>query len=380
MTFRRLRETTRKREPGDERAVTPRTWVLMLACLTGIVAPATASDLCGTTIVANLTLDHDLTCPGNGLIVGADGITINLNGHTITGPGSGVGISVPNRTGVVIVGGTVKNFLAGIQLVNSTAIVVKENRFTGNQDAVFLVGTSGSTIKENTAWQNSRVGVMLRPSGIRNSTQNLVAENTLTDNTNGIILVETPTGNVLKENMISGSSNAGINVNGGVSGNLIQENAFIGNAAGIRLNLVARALADRQQLHREHDCDEYLWNHGACRRQHFQGEHLGGQRGGCLFLAGVEPVRKRGQDGFERTQQNFAPRRTSCFAVALALVSALRPVQGRADFSEWSLPVNLGPPINTPGTEVGPHRLQGRLEPLPSAQFRRLRFAARERR
>lgn len=137
---------------------TPRTWVPMLACLACIVSPATASDLCGTTIVANLTLDHDLTCPGNGLIVGADGITINLNGHTIMGPGSGVGINVPNRTGVVIVGGTVKNFLAGVQLVNSTAIVVKENRFTGNQDAVFLIGTSGSTIKENTAWQNRRVG------------------------------------------------------------------------------------------------------------------------------------------------------------------------------------------------------------------------------
>ena len=243
MTFRWLRETTRKKEPGDVRALTARAWVLVLAGLvTGIVAPATASDLCGTTILANLTLDHDLNCSGNGLIVGADGITINLNGHTIVGPGSGVGISVSNRTGVVIVGGTVKNFLAGVQLVNSTAIVVKENRFTGNQDAVFLVGSSGSTIKENTAWQNSRVGVMLRPSGIRNSTQNLVAENTLTDNTNGIILVETPTGNVLRENMISGSTNAGINVNGGVSGNVIQENAFIGNAAGIRLNLGATGL------------------------------------------------------------------------------------------------------------------------------------------
>ena len=242
MTFRKLRETTRKREPGDERALTTRTWVLMLACLTGLVAPATASDLCGTTVLANLRLDQDLTCPGNGLIVGADGIRINLNGHTITGPGSGVGINVAGRTGVVIVGGTVRNFLAGVQLVNSTAIVVKENRVTGNQDAVFLIGTSGSTIKENTAWQNSRVGIMLRPSGIRNSTQNLVAENTLTDNTNGIILVETPTGNVLKENMISGSSNAGINVNGGVSGNVIKENAFIGNAAGIRLNLGATGL------------------------------------------------------------------------------------------------------------------------------------------
>jgi parallel beta-helix repeat protein len=243
MTFRWPRETFRRKEPGDVRAVTARAWVLVLAGLvTGIVAPATASDLCGTTILANLTLDHDLNCSGNGLIVGADGITINLNGHTIVGPGSGVGISVSNRTGVVIVGGTVKNFLAGVQLVNSTAIVVKENRFTGNQDAVFLVGSSGSTIKENTAWQNSRVGVMLRPSGIRNSTQNLVAENTLTDNTNGIILVETPTGNVLRENMISGSTNAGINVNGGVSGNVIQENAFIGNAAGIRLNRGATGL------------------------------------------------------------------------------------------------------------------------------------------
>lgn len=242
MRIRRLRETIGGKKPAAH-AVTARASMLVLAGLvTGIVAPATASDLCGTTILANLTLDHDLTCPGNGLIVGADGITINLNGHTIVGPGSGVGISVSNRTGVVIVGGTVKNFLAGVQLVNSTAIVVKENRFTGNQDAVFLIGSRGSTIKENTAWQNSRVGVMLRPSGIRNSTQNLVAENTLTDNTNGIILVETPTGNVLRENLISGSTNAGINVNGGVSGNVIQENAFIGNAAGIRLNLGATGL------------------------------------------------------------------------------------------------------------------------------------------
>ena len=226
MAFRSLTETA-----------TARAWLLVVACLMAGMGPrAAASDLCGTTILADLKLDHDLTCTGPGLIVGADGITINLNGHTITGPGSGVGINVPNRTGVLIVGGTVRNFLAGVQLVNSTAIVVKENRFTGNQDAVFLIGTNGSTIKENTAWQNTRVGVMLRPSGIRNSTQNVVVENTLTDNTNGIILVETPTGNTIKENRISGSSNAGLNVNGAVSGNVIKENAFIGNAAGIRLN------------------------------------------------------------------------------------------------------------------------------------------------
>lgn len=237
MAFRRLTETAGMMKRANIRAVTARAWLLVVACLmAGMGPPAAASDLCGTTILADLKLDHDLTCTGPGLIAGADGITINLNGYTISGPGSGVGISVPNRTGVLIVGGTVRNFLAGVQLVNSTAIVVKENRFTGNQDAVFLVGTSSSTITENTAWLNTRVGVMLRPSGIRNSTQNVVVENTLTDNTNGIILVETPTGNTIKENRISASSNAGINVNGAVSGNVIKENAFIGNAAGIRLN------------------------------------------------------------------------------------------------------------------------------------------------
>ena len=43
------------------------------------------------------------------------------------------------------------------------------------------------------------------------------------------------------------------------------------------------------------------------------------------------------------------------FAVALAVVTALEPAQGQAEFSEWSLPENLGPPINTLAAEVGPH-------------------------
>ena len=205
-------------------------------------ASSPSSDLCGATLVADLRLDYDLACPGNGLIVGADGITIDLNGHTISGPGSGVGISVPNRTGVVITGGTVKNFLAGVQLVNSTGISIKKNQFNGNQDAVFLIGSSGNIIKENAAWQNSRVGVMLRPSAINNSTQNLVAENTLSDNLNGIILVDTPTGNTFTDNRISGSGRAGIALNGGVSGNVIRENTFTANAAGILFNVGAGGL------------------------------------------------------------------------------------------------------------------------------------------
>jgi parallel beta-helix repeat protein len=201
-----------------------------------------ANDLCGATIVESHTLDHDLTCAGDGLVVGADGITIDLNGHTITGSGAGVGVLAAGRSGVLIVGGTIQNFTIGVQLSASTGVTIKEIQVTRNRDGIFLIGSSGNTIKENTAWQNSRVGVMLRPGAVRNSTHNLVTENTLSDNTNGVILVETPTGNVFKENTISGSINAGIALNGGVAGNLLKENTFGGNATGILFNMGSTGL------------------------------------------------------------------------------------------------------------------------------------------
>src|SRR5438093_11060816 len=88
----------------------------LLFCLPPLVSPAAAADdLCGTTIVENLKLDQDLTCASNGLIVGADGIKLNLDGHTITGSGIGVGISVTGRTDVSISGGTVKNLEPGVR-------------------------------------------------------------------------------------------------------------------------------------------------------------------------------------------------------------------------------------------------------------------------
>ena len=61
--------------------------------LAGIVlwgSTAAADVLCGATIVENFKLDHDVTCVGDGLTVGADGIKLNLGGHTIAGSGSGV--------------------------------------------------------------------------------------------------------------------------------------------------------------------------------------------------------------------------------------------------------------------------------------------------
>jgi parallel beta-helix repeat protein len=47
---------------------------------------------CGQVITQDVTLTSDLNCDsGDGLIVGASGITINLNGYSITGPNGGSG-------------------------------------------------------------------------------------------------------------------------------------------------------------------------------------------------------------------------------------------------------------------------------------------------
>ena len=77
---------------------------------------------CGDTITTDTTLDSDLVnCPNNGIIIGADNITLDLNGHTIDGDGTPVDpcpegepcdVGVLNLAGhdrLTIVGGTIRS-------------------------------------------------------------------------------------------------------------------------------------------------------------------------------------------------------------------------------------------------------------------------------
>ena len=76
---------------------------------------------CGDTITTDTTLDSDLVnCPNNGIIIGANNITLDLNGHTIDGDatpvdpcpeGEACDVGVLNRAGydrLTIVGGTIR--------------------------------------------------------------------------------------------------------------------------------------------------------------------------------------------------------------------------------------------------------------------------------
>ncbi|MGH9219859.1 MAG: right-handed parallel beta-helix repeat-containing protein [Vicinamibacterales bacterium] len=213
-------------------------WAAAAGCalvLTVTAAAGTTSDLCGTTVLADLTLDHDLTCPGTALVVGADGVRIDLAGHTIAGSGPGAGVLIVGRNGVWVSGGRIEGFVAGVQVNNSTGVVVKHMTFTANGEGVDLqTGSRGATIKESSFFDHRARGVMMRAGSVDNT----VKENTFTGNNLGVALNGTVDATV-KENVMTANRAAGIRVNVPATGNLVAENTLDGSPAGIDFPVTA---------------------------------------------------------------------------------------------------------------------------------------------
>ena len=56
---------------------------------------------CGDTITTDATLHHNLVnCPNNGIIIGADNVTLDLNYHRIDGDGTAASAAIPGRSSV----------------------------------------------------------------------------------------------------------------------------------------------------------------------------------------------------------------------------------------------------------------------------------------
>ena len=234
----------RNENPGV-RAGTRRWGACVLACLMTSVVPAvTTSDLCGATILDDLKLDHDLSCTGDGLIVGADGIRIDLNGYTLSGSGVGAGVVVTGRTNISISGGTVGNFAVGVRVNTSTDVVIKQNEFVANPEGIDLQsGSVGNTIKNNAFRDSITRAIMLRS----NSSENDIKNNTFIGNRLGI-LVFGGVNNTLKQNIISGSTLAGIRINVIATGNVLKENTVTSNAAGIEFLVTPTGSATGNEL------------------------------------------------------------------------------------------------------------------------------------
>ena len=88
-----------------------------LTVLAGSDSAQAASALCGQVVTQSIVLTEDQTCTGTALIVGADGVTIDLGGFTLTGDSNGIdeyGIDIAGHSDVVIRNGTITGFFDGI--------------------------------------------------------------------------------------------------------------------------------------------------------------------------------------------------------------------------------------------------------------------------
>lgn len=98
-----------------------------LLAVTGAAA-STDTLACGQVITANTTLANDLLeCQGDGIVIGAHGITLNLNGHTLSAAVCELDcidrVGVANTAGydrVRIMNGTVGGFTTNVSLVGAT--------------------------------------------------------------------------------------------------------------------------------------------------------------------------------------------------------------------------------------------------------------------
>ena len=195
-------------------------------------APVAAEVNCGQIIEQSTRLTNDLVdCGGYGLIVGAPGITVDLDGHVIDGLGLDAGIlNNDGHDDVTITNGLVAQFLYGVQLNPGTARNVIHNmRVEGNEEAGIALsdadqGADGNTIRDNSIVANE-IGIALY-TGTRNA---LIVDNTLAANQGeGGILLEFSSKNRIERNQIGNTGGHGIFILGGDE-NVVVENRLKDN-------------------------------------------------------------------------------------------------------------------------------------------------------
>jgi parallel beta-helix repeat protein len=226
-------------------------------------SPAAAESVgCGYVVTQDFKLENDLVdCPGNGLVVGADGITLDLNGHTVAGRFEGDNCStaclgqngVDNSRGfdrVKVVNGTIRSFDHAVHLVDSTGNMLQKlaieasgpiayprvgiflsrshlNRIDSNSihrggPAVLLSGSGRNSLTDNTldASISFHGGDALQL--LDGSDRNFVAGNQL-DADGGGVIIRRSSRNVLVKNV--GDTKLGNSLTD-AQANVIAENVF----------------------------------------------------------------------------------------------------------------------------------------------------------
>jgi parallel beta-helix repeat protein len=218
--------------------------------LTVATSPAFAEHVqCGDVIIQDTTLDSGLVdCAGDGIVIGADSITLDLNRHVVDGvEGFGqVGVRNGGFATVSVNNGTVRDFSNGISLDQVSANRVARVSLAGNAQAgLILSGFGNENVIERTTAFGSGVGIQLSDS----FGTTVIRNNTVFASQFGIHLGQSQNTTVVR-NVAFDNAITGLTVDDGDEGpNVVEKNVANHNGGdGIRVgsgNIVARNTANR---------------------------------------------------------------------------------------------------------------------------------------
>ena len=151
---------------------------------------------CGMEIAEDTVLGADLVCEqGPALVVVADGVTVDLGGHTVKAAArfrsKGPGILLRGVTGCTVRNGTVRHFEAGIAVEGGAAntiegLTVEDNVGSPDGDfgdGVVINGSRDNVVRGNVVRRNATFsGISLGPEAAGNDiVDNTVADNNMED-------------------------------------------------------------------------------------------------------------------------------------------------------------------------------------------------------
>lgn len=255
-----------------KRAVGTGSVLALLLMGTVLATPASATHVtCGQTITTNTVLDSNVGPCSTGITIGADNITFDLNGFTISctpASGEGPGILLEGRTGVTVRRGTVtlcdagvgidggsRNTVLGMTLVNnvsdfedwgdgvamfrSTDNTVIGNLVQGNGpwSGISTIAANRNTISSNKILDNNAsagntAGIRLENIGFTGSNANTVTSNQVQGSgTFGIELFAGDSDNVVRGNQATNNPLDGITIFAGGARNVLEGNVAQNNGA-----------------------------------------------------------------------------------------------------------------------------------------------------
>jgi nitrous oxidase accessory protein NosD len=186
-------------------------------------------------------LSRNVQMRGTGVAVeiSASNVTLDLNGHSLLGPGGqrGVGVRIAGVSGVRIHSGGISRFGLGVEVRDAVNVSLEGLRILGEDaggpppgEVGVLVFNSRGVVVEKNAITGTFLGVFVRGG---QSSGNRIANNTLTGglhgqlgvcyNPDGLGTPAGPRGDRVYNNLVS-RFNVGIQTSAGTAGNIFREN------------------------------------------------------------------------------------------------------------------------------------------------------------